>query len=179
MFVKTILCLATLTASTIAAQIDDDIVTWTKPGVRYRARSITLPSPIATVTEIQTSTATATLKLRSLPAPVKRSVKRAFLNGWAFQGCVADDEHLPPMVSPFPYQLSSDEVSGAACMHFCDRRGDTFAATQNGNECWCGDEAQASNTTLIDPARCSAACSGQPGEKCGGEDSLSVYTRAG
>lgn len=141
MFVKAILYATTLFASALAAQVDEDVVTWTKPGIRYRAVSITLP-PVPPVTQVQTAIATATIRLRSLPSPLKRSVKRAFLNQWTFQGCVADDEHLPPLVSPFPYQLSSGDVSGATCMHICDERGNTFAATQNGNECWCGDETQ-------------------------------------
>lgn len=178
MLAKTIFYLTALAAGAIATHLAEDIIIWTKPGIRFRAVSVTLP-PTSTVTEMQTATATATITLRSAPAPFKRSVKRAFLNQWNFQGCVADDEHLPALFSPFPYQLPSNEVTGAACMHFCDERGNTFAATQDGDECWCGDEYGASKVTLIDQFRCNAACAGAPGETCGGKNSLTVYTRAG
>lgn len=177
MLAKTLLYMATSAAGVIAAQVDEDVVTWTKPGVRYRAVSIILP-PTSVVTETQTASVTATIRLGSRLSPVKRSVKRAFLNQWTYQGCIADNDHLPPLVSPFPYQLSSDEVTGAACMHFCDGRGNTLAATQNGNECWCGDEYAAVNVTLIDRSQCDASCAGAQGEICGGRDSLTVHSKA-
>lgn len=174
MLARTLLYLTVVTAGAMGAQVGEEIVTWTKPGVRYRAVSITLP-PASIVTEVQT----ATISLRSPPSPVQRSVKRAFLNQWSFQGCVADDDNLSALTAPFPYQLSSDEVSGAACMHFCDERGNTFAATQNGNECWCGDESSASNITHVDQSQCNAACAGAAGERCGGKNSLTIYSRTG
>lgn len=64
-------------------------------------------------------------------------------------------------------------------MHFCDERGHSLAAVQNGNECWCGDESQAVNVTLVEKARCDVPCAAQPGEMCGGAVTLSVYTKAG
>lgn len=173
------LSLATLVTVAYATQPDEQIVTWTKPGIRYRPRSVTIQPETVTVVETQYAFPTATLQLRSIPPPVKRSVKRAFLNIWSFEGCVVDDQHLPPMVSPFPYQLASDEVSGASCMHFCDERGNSLAAVQNGNECWCGEEVDATNVTLIEKDRCDVPCAGQPREMCGGRESLSVYSKAG
>lgn len=166
------------TAIATAREENDHVVTWTKPGVKFRPRTITLQPQTVTITETQTALPTATLTLRSLPPPVKRSVKRAFLNGWSPQGCIADDKNLPPMVSPFPYQLSSEEVTPAACMDFCDGRGDSFAATQNGNECWCGEQSEASDITFIDGSKCDIPCSGGSGEMCGGKNSLGIFARA-
>lgn len=176
MLIQAILSLVALTAGAFAAESNDDIIIWTKSGIRYRAASITLP-PVSTVTKIQT--ATATIRLRILPSPRKRSVKRAYLNQWTLQGYVADHDNLPSLISPFPYELSSDEVSGAACMDTCDERGNTLAALQNGNECWCGDESQASNVTLVNQSRCNIACAAESGETCGAKDSLTIYTKAG
>lgn len=82
------------------------------------------------------------------------------------------------MVAPFPYQLASEEVSGASCMDFCDRRGNSVAALQNGDKCWCGDEGELDGVTLVGKERCDVACAGEPGEMCGGRMSLSVYSKA-
>jgi hypothetical protein len=179
------LYLAILIAVVIAIQskaeadADANIITWTKPGIRYRPRSVTIQPVTVTIVETQITSPTATIQLRSLLPPVKRSMKRAFLNSWSYQGCVADNENLPPMVSPFPYQLGSDEVSGASCMHFCDERGNSLAAVQNGNECWCGQVREASDVTFVEKERCDVPCAAQHGETCGGRESLSVYTKAG
>ena len=158
-----------------SAEDESDVVTWTKPGARFRARSVTVAPSATTVTEVTSIIPTATFQLRS--APSSRTIKRAFLNGWSFQGCVDDNDNLPPMVSPFPYQLLSNDVSGASCMDFCDHRGNSLAATQNGNECWCGEPV--ADITYVDKGACNVPCAGEPGEMCGGNDKLSVYAKAG
>lgn len=183
----TFLYLVTFFAVTVVAQTDTNadadtnvnILTWTKSGIRYRPRSVTVQPATVTMVETQTILPTATLQLRSVSSPPKRSVKRAFLNTWSYQGCIAHDDNLLDMTAPFPYQLSAEEVSGASCMDFCDRRGSSLAALQNGSECWCGDEADFGGVTMIEKERCDVPCAGQPGEMCGGKQSLSVYSKAG
>lgn len=172
------LCFIALFTGIAVAHDDDYVRIWTKSGIRFQARSVTMQPRLVTVTEIQTTTRTATLRLRSLVPPVKRGMKRAFLNSWSYQDCVADNDNLPALVSPFPYQLSSEEVSNAACMDFCDERGSSLAATQNGNECWCGTVSQASNFYPVDKSMCNIPCAAATGEMYGGKGSLSVFTRA-
>lgn len=155
---------------------EDTIVTWTKPGRLFRAREVTVAPQTVVVTEVTTVVPTATFALRSTE-PTIRNTKRAFLNGWSFEGCANDDDSLPPLVSPFPYQLGAQDTSGASCMHFCDERGNSLAATQNGDECWCGEPAGSLN--YVDKSACNIPCAGEPGEICGGKDKLSVYSKAG
>lgn len=155
---------------------EDMTVTWTRPGRLFRAREVTVAPQTVFVTQVSTVVPTATLVLRSVE-PTIRNTKRAFLNTWSFQGCANDDNGLPAMVSPFPYQLDAKDTSGAKCMHYCDERGNSMAATQNGNECWCGEPADSLN--YVDKSACNIPCAGEPGEMCGGKDKLSVYSKAG
>lgn len=154
---------------------EDMIVTWTKPGRLFRAREITIAP--TTVTEVTTIVPTATFQLRSVE-PTIRNTKRAFLNGWSPTGCAKDDDKIPAsMESPFPYQLDPADISGASCMHYCGSIGNSLAATQNGNECWCGELEESLN--YIDKSACDVPCAGEPGEMCGGKHALSIYSRAG
>ncbi|KAK5093529.1 hypothetical protein LTR70_004640 [Exophiala xenobiotica] len=154
---------------------EDMIVTWTKPGRLFRAREVTVAPQTVVVTQVSTVIPTATFALRSVK-PTSRNTKRAFLNWWSFQGCANDDDSLPRLVSPFSYQLDGEDVSGASCMHFCDERGNSLAALQNGNECWCGESAGSLN--YVEKSACNIPCAGEPGEMCGGKDKLSVYSKA-
>lgn len=173
------ICLTALLAVAQASWIrrgepEVEVATWTKAGARYRSREVTYTPETVTVTEASTTSPTRTFHLRS--APTERQVKRAFLGNWSYKGCIADDEDLPALVSPFPYQLDVKDVSGASCSHYCDTRGDTLAALQNGNECWCGKPS--TSLTYVDDAFCSVSCVAAPGEKCGGKENLGIWVKA-
>lgn len=143
-----------------------NVKTWSMPGARYRAREVTVPdSPVVIPTR--------TFHLRSTPS--ERNVKRAFLNNWSFQGCADDDDKLPDLVSPFSYEILPEDVSGASCSHVCDERGNSLAALQNGNECWCGEKAE--GITFVDNGACNAPCAAAAGETCGAKDKLTMYVK--
>jgi len=163
--------------ATEATYRDDgfEVFYWTKPGAHFRARSITIQRSYMTVTEttIMAST-TSTLAVQAVPT--QRSVKRAFLNSWSYQGC-SKGEHFPDVISPFSWQLHPQDVSGASCQAFCDELGDDLAATEDGNLCWCGKKR--AGLSYVNNTECNTPCTAAPGEVCGGKDRLSVYTKAG
>ena len=104
-----------LVRSVPAEEHEDMVVTWTKPGRHFRAHEVTVKPQVTTATEITVTIPPATFALRSVESTIRKT-KRAILNGWSLQGCADDDDKIPPMVSPFPYQLSADNTSVlAAC----------------------------------------------------------------
>lgn len=153
---------------------DYQVVTWSVSGARYRAREATFVPETVVHTVEGTYYPSQTLRLRAVPSG--RQIKRAFLNNWSYKGCAKIDDGVPLMVSPFPYQLAQTDVSSASCNHFCDERGSTVAALQNGNECWCGETADTIN--FGDEGACDMPCAAASGEKCGGGDGLSVWVKA-
>lgn len=155
-------------------QPDWEVVTWTVPGARYRPVEATFSPETVTHTKETTYYPSQTIQLRA--APSERQIKRSFLNNWSYKGCAQDDDGLPTLASPFPYQLAQEDVSSASCNHFCDERGSTVAALQNGDECWCGEIADTINFGL--ESACDTPCAAFPGEKCGGTNGLSVYVKA-
>jgi hypothetical protein len=84
-----------------------------------------------------------------------------------FIGCYHDDASR---------DLSGDNSSGAdmsaaRCIKICGSLGFTYAGTQYGNHCFCGNhyggKGKADN--------CNMPCAGKPEEKCGGWWANSVY----
>lgn len=155
-------------------QTDFDVLTWTKAGARYRSSEVTFTPETVTHTEMATYFPSATIQLRA--APPERQIKRSFLNTWTYKGCAKDDDGLPLLITPFPYQLAPEDVSSASCNHFCDELGSTVAALQRGNECWCGETGNTIN--YGDGSACNETCAAAPGEYCGGSDGLSAYVKA-
>ena len=123
----------------------------------------------------------AAAKYKNMPALPKTSSiktsKRADLSPWWSQGCAKVDGGIPPMASPFPYQLQPSDVTSESCVEFCDQQGDYLAAMINGNECWCGGSS--SGYQFFDTKECNVPCAGDKGENCGGKDMMSVWAKPG
>lgn len=68
-------------------------------------------------------------------------------------------------------------MTSTGCASHCASKGFAIAGTENGGQCFCGNE-------LIDsrPASagvCNIRCKGDAGQTCGGKAALSVYTDGG
>lgn len=156
------------------AEPDFEVITWSKSGARYRPAEHTYTPETVTYTKEATYYPSAIINMRAVPS--ERQIKRAFLGNWTYRGCANDDDTLPTLVAPFPYQLANTDVSSASCANFCDSRGSKVAALQNGDDCWCGE----TDDTIVygDESRCNIPCSANPGEHCGGAQGLTVFVKA-
>ncbi len=67
--------------------------------------------------------------------------------------------------------MSVTDMTVEQCVSACASRGFTYAATQDGNQCFCGD----AYGRLGPSNACSSACAGNPHETCGGVWANSVY----
>jgi hypothetical protein len=59
----------------------------------------------------------------------------------------------------------------ASCIAWCKGNGHRFAGLQAGNTCYCGNSMDAYGPS----GACTAFCSGNPGEICGGTNANSIY----
>lgn len=69
------------------------------------------------------------------------------------------------------FMVSAPNMTGAQCAATCQSRGFTYAGTQYGSYCFCGNEYGKSGPA----ANCNVPCAGNPGEMCGGAWANSVY----
>ncbi len=67
-------------------------------------------------------------------------------------------------------------TTNANCINACDESGFNLAGTQYANECWCDNEFQFSPTKK-EISECSASCTGNSAEKCGGTWMLTAFKK--
>lgn len=71
------------------------------------------------------------------------------------------------------YHETDDSMHIEKCVSLCKEKNFSFAGVQNGNQCYCGDEAPIQSA----PAReCHLNCAGDTSQKCGGHWRMNVYT---
>ncbi|KAF2873129.1 hypothetical protein BDV95DRAFT_373983 [Massariosphaeria phaeospora] len=101
--------------------------------------------------------------------------------GWRYLGCYTDDPNLRTLrpyvdngvqISDSDFNNFLTDNDAATCIQFCDQAGYSFAGTEKGFECWCASFLQNGTSTT----GCDAECTGTPGEACGGNDRLTIYT---
>ncbi|KAK7521272.1 WSC domain-containing protein [Phyllosticta citriasiana] len=83
-------------------------------------------------------------------------------------GCYVDTGNPHPL--PIQAYANSSNTP-ALCASACRAAGFQYAGTQYSTECWCGNSAPATNTSLSD---CSMSCLGDASQKCGAGYRLSV-----
>jgi hypothetical protein len=86
----------------------------------------------------------------------------------SYAGCFADDASRD--LKDFPF--SSGSMSIEFCSEHCRAFFNVYAGTQFGSYCFCGNTV--GRLGAADESRCSIPCSGNPGQKCGGEYANSV-----
>ena len=90
-------------------------------------------------------------------------------SGWSSVGCYTDSEASRSLSGK---SQSSNSNTAASCIAFCSSSGFTFAGTQYGTQCFCGNSLGGASASSSD---CSVACAGDSSQKCGGGYRLSVY----
>lgn len=102
----------------------------------------------------------------------RRAVPTNLPGTWTYSGCYTDAVGSRTLSGAGTY--SGTAMSASACISFCSSRGFPFAGTEYSAECFCGSQV-AAGATLRPDTECNMACSGAPGESCGGPNRLSVY----
>ncbi|OCF33259.1 hypothetical protein I316_05000 [Kwoniella heveanensis BCC8398] len=104
------------------------------------------------------------------PLPEKRDL--ALPAGWTYFGCVTEsqDERL---LNGFAF--SSESLTPLLCVTQCTKLGYTFAGTEYGDECYCGDAFAGSGGGRADDSTCARPCGGDSSETCGDAWYLSLY----
>merc|ERR1712050_101326 len=67
---------------------------------------------------------------------------------------------------------NSDTLTIGSCIDLCE--GYEYAGTQNGNECWCGNDYP-SHDLKRSTASCNKPCSGDDSQLCGGSWRINIY----
>eukprot|EP00903_Cladosiphon_okamuranus_P022321 g20527.t1 len=93
-------------------------------------------------------------------------------NNANYLGCFADDKDDRVLSD----MTSSRDMTAEKCATYCDKSSrNRYYATQYGEECWCGTEAD----TRHGEGRCDYACSGDSHTTCGGYDAFDLFKMEG
>ncbi|KAF8644534.1 hypothetical protein AX16_008410 [Volvariella volvacea WC 439] len=96
---------------------------------------------------------------------------------WNSAGCYTDAQSRMLRGS----STSQGGMTSATCITICNSQGYTIAATEYGQECFCGSqlfkEGGAGNS--VSAGECNMPCSGNPSETCGGSWRGNVYVKPG
>lgn len=92
-------------------------------------------------------------------------VSHGLSGGSDFLGCFEEPSCGSVYERAFTFIASSDTMTPSYCIRAALSQGFSFAALQNGNECFGGNDTSAYNTTSL---ACDVTCSGDPAESCGG-----------
>ncbi|KAL8897649.1 MAG: hypothetical protein Q9207_007106 [Kuettlingeria erythrocarpa] len=129
--------------------------------------SSTAPSsPVSTDTGSSTSGGSSS---GQLPASVNSKS-----GVWKAAGCFLDA--LNPRSLGKQPEWWGKQISSTNCVQHCDSIGAKYAGTENGGQCFCGNELIKSANH---PGKCTSKCSGDAKEICGGSGHLSIYSLDG
>ncbi|CAH1274250.1 FCGBP [Branchiostoma lanceolatum] len=92
-----------------------------------------------------------------------------------YKGCYRDASRRK-----FPTRyMTSNQQTTSLCVNFCRQYKFPYAATEYGNQCYCGREQDFSAIgSSLPNAQCNTPCTGNPYQKCGGNWKMSVYKTA-
>ncbi|WVQ85464.1 hypothetical protein IAT38_007629 [Cryptococcus sp. DSM 104549] len=109
----------------------------------------------------------------SKPSPLPTKRDTSLPDGWSTFGCVAEsyDERLLQ-----GFAFSSSSLTPLLCVNECAKLGYTMAATEFGDECYCGSEFVGNGGGLNSDSTCNVACEGDQSETCGAAWYLNLYT---
>lgn len=95
---------------------------------------------------------------------------------WAYQGCAKDDISARTLTGA---STSSESMTVATCVSFCENKGHSLAGLEYASECYCGDEYSSADRAPQSGVlgACAQPCSGDEGEVCGAAGALSVYRK--
>ncbi|KAK4237144.1 glyoxal oxidase [Achaetomium macrosporum] len=92
--------------------------------------------------------------------------------GWTYQGCWIDGKQGRIL----PHQIPDSQAnSPAVCANACAAAGYSISGTEYAVQCFCGNAIYNGGAKTAD-SDCSVACPGDPAQKCGAGDRLSIVS---
>ncbi|KAL8673984.1 MAG: hypothetical protein Q9168_001627 [Polycauliona sp. 1 TL-2023] len=93
---------------------------------------------------------------------------------WKAAGCFLDA--LNPRSLGSQPEWWGQKISSSNCVEHCDSIHAKYAGTENGGQCFCGNELV---NSVSHPGKCTSKCAGDDSEICGGSAHLSIYSLDG
>ncbi|KAL9030743.1 MAG: hypothetical protein Q9196_001169 [Gyalolechia fulgens] len=94
---------------------------------------------------------------------------------WKAAGCYLDALN-PRSLGNGQLEWWGQPITSSNCVEHCDSIGAKYAGTENGGQCFCGNELVNSANR---PGKCTSSCAGDKSEVCGGPALLSIYSLDG
>lgn len=121
------------------------------------------------------ATATASAPVASAPHPSAPAGNVTIPSGWKDAGCHTDPLS-PRALQGITFAWWGEAMTTSGCMKYCSGEGFSYAGTENGGQCFCGNELVGSEAAPS--SECNIACNGSAAETCGGPARLSLYTKS-
>ncbi|KAL2015330.1 hypothetical protein VTK56DRAFT_5792 [Thermocarpiscus australiensis] len=122
-------------------------------------RDGTGPPPDPTTSAAPTSTS---------PPPVVTGLPE----GWSYHGCWIDGKQGRILPDQAPDSQTNSQTS---CANYCAGAGYNISGTEYGVQCFCGNALYNGAEQTAD-SQCSTACPGDPAQKCGAGDRVSIIS---
>lgn len=130
------------------------------------------------------SVTTSTASKQSTPTPVPVSTSKTASSGstapgvklppgWTYSGCFSD--HINPRSLGTQGEWWGEAMTSTGCVAHCKSIGKAIAGTENGGQCFCGNELKQSQAA---PGGCDEPCDGDAGQMCGGSGTLSIFRKS-
>jgi hypothetical protein len=94
-------------------------------------------------------------------------------NNYLYLGCFQGGT-FRSLLGSAPVDYLSGTMSTMICVNHCFERGYTFAGTENGHECWCGETLRDGVVSLPESS-CHVPCHGHQHSVCGGQGYISLF----
>lgn len=100
--------------------------------------------------------------------------------GWTSAGCYTDNVSGRALTTPGGVPGGPSTMTNEACQTACAGAGFSWAGTEYGGECWCGNSIINGNGPAPDGnTGCNMACNGNGGQTCGGPNRLTAFQTGG
>jgi hypothetical protein len=95
------------------------------------------------------------------------------IQGWEYLGCGSDNVSDRAMNGSWFF---NDYMSLEICVDYCNAHGFTYAAPENGNECFCNNSLNPNYAPKAGiMGSCTKPCVGNVNQICGGANAMSIY----
>jgi hypothetical protein len=105
------------------------------------------------------------------PTPTPSTAATGIPASWKYNGCYTEGTTGRALKNQRP---DSATLTVESCIQTCISLGYSAAGMEYGQQCFC-DNFLYNGATLVADTQCSMTCPGNPNEKCGAGDRLSVY----
>lgn len=93
--------------------------------------------------------------------------------GWSYKGCYVDNVDGRILITQKP---DSQTLTVESCVNACITSGYKIAGIEYSTQCFCGNTMINGGALASDDSQCSNNCPGDPTEKCGAGNRMSIYS---